>query len=99
MEIWLSEDFEEWLVRLRDIRAQNRIVGRLRRAEEGNLGQTRSLGAGLSEMKIDEGPGYRLYYTVDRGRLIVFLCGGDKSTQERDIQRAQVLLKREDWQQ
>jgi putative addiction module killer protein len=96
MDIWLSPEFKDWLHHLRDFRAQKRIVARLRRAAEGSFGQTRSLEAGLSEMKIDEGPGYRLYYTIDQGRLIVFLCGGDK-TQERDIARARRSLQLRDW--
>ena len=96
MDIWLSREFKQWHDRLRDPRAQTRIAARLRRAGEGNFGQTRSLGAGLSEMKIDEGPGYRLYFTIDHGRL-VFLCGGDKRTQDRDIERARYLRQLEDW--
>jgi putative addiction module killer protein len=66
-------------------------MARIDRLEEGNPGKTPSVGPGVVEMKIDFGPGYRVYY-VQRGEVvIVFLCGGDKSTQEKDIQRAKAL--------
>lgn len=97
MEVFLSLEFKHWLGDLKDFRARRKIVARVNRAAEGNLGQTRSLSAGLSEMKIDEGPGYRLYFTIDGGELVVLLCGGDKSTQSRDIERARSLLKAREW--
>jgi putative addiction module killer protein len=66
-------------------------VARIQRFEDGNPGQTRSVGLGVFEMKIDFGPGYRVYYIQRDHVLIVLLCGGDKSTQEKDIQRAKAL--------
>lgn len=89
--------FRDWLDGLKDRRAKTIIIARLRRAGEGNLGQTRALGAGLGEMKIDFGPGYRLYYSRVEDRIVVVLCGGDKSSQTRDIERAAEILKH--WQE
>lgn len=77
---------------LRDLQAKTRITARIRRLEQGNPGDAKSLGGGLLEMRIDYGPGYRVYY-VRRGALIVvLLCGGDKRTQDRDIRRAQAMV-------
>jgi putative addiction module killer protein len=76
---------------LRDRQGRAKILARIDRLEEGNPGNTRSVGAGVVEMKIDFGPGYRVYF-VQRGEVvIVLLCGGDKSTQDTDIRRAKVL--------
>ena len=84
-----TEEFRDWLDRLRDQRAQVRIAARIRHAETGNLGDCKSVGGGVSEMRVDVGPGYRVYFTR-RGRVvIILLCGGDKSSQSRDIRRAQ----------
>jgi putative addiction module killer protein len=89
----LTAEFEAWLDGLQDKRAQVRIVARLRLAEAGNLGDWNSIAGAISEMRVNFGPGYRLYFTR-RGRiLIVMLNGGDKSTQTRDIKRAQQVLK------
>lgn len=87
-----TEVFRDWLDALTDTRAQLRIAARLRLAEAGNLGDWKSLGDGLSEMRVDVGPGYRLYFTRRQNVLIVMLAGGDKSSQSRDIKRAQKLL-------
>lgn len=88
----LTQEFQDWLDALRDRRAQIRIVARLRLAEAGSLGDWKSVGGEISEMRIDHGPGFRLYFTR-RGRvLIVMLAGGDKASQARDIQRAKRLL-------
>jgi len=88
-----TKEFQSWLDALRDKRAQARIAARLRLAEAGNLGDWRPVGGEVSEMRVDFGPGYRLYFTR-RGRLlIVMLAGGDKSSQARDIRRAQRILK------
>lgn len=83
-----TEEFRRWLDALRDIKAQVRIAARLRYAEAGNLGDWAPLDGDVSEMRIDHGPGYRLYFTRRGSILIVMLCGGDKSTQKRDIRRA-----------
>jgi putative addiction module killer protein len=88
-----TEEFQNWLDALRDKRAQARIAARLRLAEAGNLGDWKPVGGEVSEMRVDFGPGYRLHFTR-RGRLlIVILAGGDKSSQARDIRRAQRIVK------
>ena len=91
MQIHRTKVFATWLSYLRDRQGRAKILARIDRLEEGNPGKTRSVGAGVVEMKIDFGPGYRVY-CVQRGDVvIVLLCGGDKSTQDNDIQRAKVL--------
>lgn len=88
-----TESFAKWLAKLRDVRTKARITARLRIASEGNLGDVKSVGDGVSEMRIDTGPGYRLYFTWRGELLIVLLVGGDKSTQKRDIQRAKAMAQ------
>ena len=83
-----TEEFRTWLDSLRDQRAQVRIVARLRYAEAGNLGDWAPIEGDVSELRIDYGPGYRLYFTRRSRVLVILLCGGDKSTQKRDIRRA-----------
>ena len=85
--------FSAWLIGLRDLRAKVAIARRIEQAENGNLGKTRSVGSGVSEMKIDLGPGYRVYFTVRGREVIVLLAGGDKSSQTADIRRAHALAK------
>jgi putative addiction module killer protein len=88
-----TDEFRAWLGELKDIRAKAVIFNRLDRATNGNFGDAKALGGGVSEMRIDSGPGYRIYYTR-RGEIVyLLLVGGDKSTQARDIQRAKALLK------
>ena len=88
-----TDEFRVWLGTLKDIRAKAVIFNRLDRATKGNFGDAKALGGGISEMRIDSGPGYRIYYTR-RGEIVyLLLVGGDKSTQTRDIQRAKTLLK------
>jgi putative addiction module killer protein len=92
--------FDEWLRNLRDRGAQVRIETRLDRLVEGNAGQTRSVGDRVSELKIDYGPGYRVYFTRVGMEIVVLLCGGDKSSQSRDIALAKRLAKKAeegDW--
>lgn len=84
-----SEPFADWLKRLRDPVARRRILVRLRRLEQGQFGDFKSVGAGVSELRIFFGAGYRVYFGKDGDRLVVLLCGGDKGSQRRDIQRAQ----------
>lgn len=89
--------FDTWLRGLRDAQGRARILARIKRAEQGHLGDSKSVGHEVSEMRIDCGPGYRLYYTR-RGRvLIVLLCGGDKSTQRANIKRARTLAAACTW--
>jgi len=87
-QIRRTEEFAGWLRGLRDKQGRAKILARIDRLEDGNPGKTRSVGAGVVEMKIDFGPGYSVYY-IQRGQfLILLLCGGDKSTQADDIKRA-----------
>jgi putative addiction module killer protein len=86
-----TDTFAEWLQQLRDERARARINVRLRRLAAGNAGQARSVGGGVSELKIDYGPGYRVYFTRRGVEIIVLLCGGDKSSQSKDIEAAKKL--------
>jgi len=91
IEIVKTDVFDGWLNGLTDKPAKRRIAARLFRLESGNPGDSKPVGQGVSEMRVDYGPGYRLYY-VQRGQtLIVLLCGGDKSSQARDIVRAKFL--------
>lgn len=92
-EIRQTERFRKWLTGLRDERARARILKRLDRAKDGNLGDVASVGEGVSEMRIFYGPGYRVYFVQRGGELIVLLCGGDKSTQGADIAEARALAK------
>jgi putative addiction module killer protein len=80
-----------WLRNLRDDKAITRVAARIRRLEQGNPGDVKSLGSGLLEMRIDYGPGYRVYYVRRGAVIVVLLCGGDKRAQQRDIRRAQAL--------
>ena len=89
----MTREFSEWLESLRDHRARKIVIGRVDRAGFGNIGKVKDLGQGLSEMKIDYGPGYRLYCLQRGDELIILLCGGDKSTQNRDIVRARSIAK------
>lgn len=93
IEIRETETFSSWLTALRDDQARARIAVRIRRLAFGNPGDVKPVGEGVSELRIHHGPGYRVYF-VQRGTLlIVLLCGGDKSTQERDIATAKRLAK------
>ncbi len=80
--------FKEWLEGLADVAGRAKIRVRLDRVRLGNLGDNRSVGEGVHELKIDYGPGYRVYFALDGHRLILLLLGGDKSAQERDIAKA-----------
>jgi putative addiction module killer protein len=88
-----TAEFSNWLHRLKDVNAVARIVARIRRMEQGNLGDARGVGAGVMEMRIDYGPGYRIYYAFRGAAIVILLCGGDKRTQQQDIRRAQELAK------
>ena len=83
--------FRRWLHGLRDDQAVVRITARLRRVGQGSLGDVRSVGNGVLEMRIQYGPGYRLYFIRRGFEVIVLLCGGDKGSQRRDIEKAKRL--------
>lgn len=83
-----SRPFAEWLCSLPDRSAAARVQIRLDRLRLGNFGDARPLGKGLSELRIDAGPGYRVYFLVEGRSVVVLLCGGDKATQQKDIRRA-----------
>jgi putative addiction module killer protein len=93
VQVEITTDFREWLDSLRDQAGRSRIIMRVDRLAHGNPGSFRNLTGGVSELKIDVGPGYRVYYTVRGTRLLVLLAGGDKSSQAKDIARALRLAK------
>lgn len=80
--------FREWLAELKDREAQMRIDARLVRLRSGNPGDVKAVGAGVSELRVDYGPGYRVYFAMAGMTLVVLLCAGDKRTQTADIKRA-----------
>ncbi len=88
-----TESFSKWLVNLRDQRAKTAIYRRIDRAEAGNLGDVKNPGNSISEMRVDVGVGYRVYFSLRGGSIVILLAGGDKSTQQTDIQRAIQLAK------
>ena len=93
IEVRQTPAFARWLAGFRDRAAVARINVRIRRLSLGNPGDVRSVGAGVSELRIDHGPGYRVYLIHRGPQTVVSLCGGDKSTQDRDIGRAKELAK------
>ena len=93
IEVRQTGEFSRWLHRLKDAQAVARVVVRIRRAELGNLGDCRSVGGGVMEMRVDYGPGYRVYFARQGDAIVVLLCGGDKRTQARDINRAKELME------
>ena len=94
IEIRKTADFDKWLKKLKDQNAKARIAARIQRLAFGNPGDAKPVGEGVSELRIDYGPGYRIY-CLQRGKaLIVLLCGGDKSTQAADIATAKSLAKK-----
>lgn len=93
IEVRQTSQFSTWLVGLRDQRARARMLKRLDRARDGNLGDVAPVGGGVSEMRIFYGPGYRLYFVQRGEKLILLLCGGDKSSQASDIAVAKALAE------
>jgi putative addiction module killer protein len=87
-----TQNFTDWLDNLRDRSGRARIQARIERLALGNPGQHRNLKRGVSELKIDVGPGYRVYYTHREEILIILLCGGDKSSQNADIRLAYEMI-------
>lgn len=95
VQILRTDVFDVWLRALRDLQGRARIDMRIKRLANGNPGDVRPVGRGVSELRIDIGPGYRVYYATRGEELIVLLAGGDKSTQVRDIENALALW--ESW--
>lgn len=95
VEIVKSDTFDRWLRKLRDPQARARVEMRIRRLSLGNAGDVQPIGEGLSEMRVDYGPGYRVYYMQRTRILILLLCGGDKRTQQKDIAKARKIA--EEW--
>ena len=93
IEIKFTEDFSIWLAALRDRKARLVILSRLDRVAEGNFGDVAEIGEGISEIRIHYGPGYRLYFVKRGNTVVVMVCGGDKSSQSRDILKAKMLVK------
>ncbi len=93
IEIRQTEVYARWFRGLRDRQARARIDNRIRRLSLSNPGDVRPVGEGVSEIRIDYGPGYRVYFVQRGGALIVLLAGGDKDSQERDIRRALELAR------
>ena len=85
--------FSQWLTKLKDLKGRMAIVRRLDRAQSGHFGDVKSVGNGVFEMRVDVGPGYRVYYTLRGEELVLLLIGGDKGTQERDIAKAKEVAK------
>jgi putative addiction module killer protein len=92
LHVYVTEDgrepFSEWLASLRDIRARAKIRVRLDRVSIGNLGDCHAVGEGVQELRIDYGSGYRVYFGQEEATIVLLLCGGDKSTQSKDIETA-----------
>lgn len=91
MRVSMTEVYRDWINDLKDRAGRARIQMRVDRLAHGNPGQHRNLTHGIAELKIDVGPGYRVYYTERNGELIILLAGGDKSTQQQDIKTATAL--------
>lgn len=93
IEVRRTVTFTEWLAALRDVRAKARIAARIERIVFGNLGDVKPVGEGVSELRIDYGPGYRVYLATKGRDVVILLCGGDKGDQKADIRRAKKMAK------
>ena len=91
-----TDTFQEWRTRLKDERAKGAIAARLNRLVHGHIGDAKPVGDGVSELRIHHGPGYRIYFRKRGNTIIVLLCGGNKSTQARDIRTAKRLAQEPD---
>jgi putative addiction module killer protein len=83
-----TKEFDEWVEKLKDLNAKARILTKLDRITNGNLGDHKSVGDGVSEIRIDYAGGYRLYFTIQGQILVILLCGGNKKSQNKDIEKA-----------
>jgi len=93
MTIRETENFTKWIQRLKDKAAKALIAARIRRISAGNFGDSKFLEDGIFELRIDYGPGYRVYFTQRGQEIVILLCGGDKSTQDRDIKAEKKIVK------
>jgi putative addiction module killer protein len=93
MEVRETDDYAKWFASLRDRQARARILERVRRLTLGNPGDVKPVGQGVSELRIDYGPGYRVYFSQRGKVLVILLAGGDKRTQVRDIRKACLLAE------
>jgi putative addiction module killer protein len=93
IEFKQTETFRKWRIRLKDERIRALIASRLDRLAFGHAGDVKPVGQGVSELRIDHGPGFRIYFQKRGNTIIILLCGGDKSTQAKDIQTAKRLAK------
>jgi len=91
-----TDVFRKWMKKLKDVIAKAHINRRIDRLEHGNPGNVEPIGEGCSEMRIDYGPGYRVYYKDTGQEIIIILCGGDKSTQQSDINKAKRIAREEE---
>ena len=91
VEVIRTDDFDDWLTRLKDRAGRLRILKRIDRLANGNPGDVKSVGNGVLELRLDVGPGYRVYYAHHGDRVVLLLCGGDKSAQQHDIDKAHRL--------
>lgn len=91
-QVQQTDVFSKWLSKLRDRKATARMLARIESLRQGNTGDSKSLGSGLHELRIHFGPGYRIYFTRKAGLVVLLLCGGDKSSQSKDIARARDIL-------
>ena len=89
-----TADFDRWLAKLKDSRGKARIIERIRSAERGNFGDCASVDSGVSEMRIQFGPGYRIYFCRTGDVVYVLLCGGTKRKQRRDIAKARAMARK-----
>ena len=94
-ELVSTRTFDAWIETLRDRQARQCIAARLTRVQAGNFGDVKAVGEGVSELRIDTGPGYRIYFTRRGPLVVLLLCGGDKSTQANDIKKAMAAAR--DW--
>ena len=93
IQVRQTNEFADWLDELSDPIAKKRIAARIVRLEAGNFGDVKRLGGKVSELRVDTGPGYRVYFTQSDLEVVILLCGGDKSTQAADIAKARALSK------
>ncbi len=87
-----TDIFDDWIGALKDVRAKTKIQARIRRIKSGNFGDIEPIGEGFSELRIHEGKGYRVYLRKTNTFIVILLCGGDKTTQRKDIEKAKLIF-------